>query len=193
MSAAPITLVCGFGRCGSSMVMQMLRAGGMPVTGEWPDFETILGIANGSVSALEDSYNAGRATKILEPHKVAPKLRPGGYRSIWLDRDVEQQAKSLMKLLEVGENRRNRRALSRSLLIDRAQALKALNRLGPVLELRFEDILLLPRASALAMAEFCELPESAIDAMAAAVRPRSPMCAMGRDLEADLVEQGAPE
>lgn len=34
-----LILVCGFGRCGSSLVMQMLDVGGLPVVGSFPDYE----------------------------------------------------------------------------------------------------------------------------------------------------------
>ena len=34
-----ILLICGHGRCGSSLVMQMLAAGGVKCAGKYPDFE----------------------------------------------------------------------------------------------------------------------------------------------------------
>src|SRR5271163_1780808 len=86
----PPVVVTGFGRCGSSLVMQMLHAAGFPVTGEYPSFEC-------------EEYHFGGvappagASKILNLDCEAP---PGGpYRWIWLDRNPAQQVKSQAKLL----------------------------------------------------------------------------------------------
>jgi hypothetical protein len=39
MMSAPVIVVAGLGRCGTSLVMQMLAAAGLPCVGSFPDFE----------------------------------------------------------------------------------------------------------------------------------------------------------
>ena len=39
MSAPPALLVAGLGRCGTSLMMQMLAAAGLPCVGEFPAYE----------------------------------------------------------------------------------------------------------------------------------------------------------
>ena len=91
----PITVVAGFGRCGSSLVMQMLAAGGMRTPySSFPSYE----IPHGIKVLMGELY--GGAVKILDPHVHQP---PKGhvYRFIWLDRDPVQQAKSMAKFWKV--------------------------------------------------------------------------------------------
>lgn len=101
----PTVIVAGFGRCGSSLVMQMLHAAGFPVTGEYPSFE-------------RDEYNTGGlsppagASKILNLECNPPPA--GAYRWVWLDRSPAQQAKSQAKfLLELSGIRMSRRDVRR--------------------------------------------------------------------------------
>lgn len=91
---APIILICGFGRCGTSLVMQMLAAGGIPVVGKAPGHEEHP--PRGADAAYWREHYAGRALKVLDPHLNRP---PAGldYRILWLDRDSRQQALSQMK------------------------------------------------------------------------------------------------
>lgn len=63
MSTPRITIVCGFGRCGMSLVMQTLDAGGMPVHDSWPAYEDAT--AHGGNRALMDTLPA-KAVKRLD-------------------------------------------------------------------------------------------------------------------------------
>jgi hypothetical protein len=93
---APILLVCGFGRCGTSLVMQMLDTGGVPVIGRAPAYEEMVPPGAG-VDYWRENFS-GRAMKLLDPQRHRP---PAGldYRILWLDRDFHQQALSQVKLL----------------------------------------------------------------------------------------------
>lgn len=193
MADAPVTLVSGFGRCGTSMVMQMLRAGGMPVMGDWPAFE----VTQATVSDFDAYWVSGQdgaAVKVLDLHKVGRHLGPGAFRTIWLDRNTSQQALSHAKFLRITSGlvmtRRNRRRFERSLRSDRPAALREAKRLGNVMILRFGEILEDPYKAAVDICLFTGLTDP--KAMASAVRPRSPVAMLGMDLEEDLAAAGAP-
>jgi hypothetical protein len=194
MTILPVTLVCGFGRCGSSLVMQMLRAGGMAVTGNWPAFEAEQ--ANGAAfNAAWVSQQHGSAVKVLDIHRPEIALPAGQYRSIWLDRDPYQQALSHAKFVRImfglPMDRAHRRRFERSLIEDRPAAIAALRNLGPVLCIRFETILARPLDAAADIAAFCELPAGAIHSMAATVLSRNSDATPDLAIELALLERAA--
>lgn len=186
MTMKPITIVAGFGRCGSSLVMQMLAAGGMPTPyAEFPSYEVDFAKTPVMMSALQ-----GGAIKVLAPHIHRPPVGPV-YRWIWLDRDPVEQAKSMAKfwraafveapaslppMLEFGPDQIAE--LAESFKRDRPRAnglmLKYTQCTG-ILKLRFEAILLDPPWAAYSLSKFCggRLDEAK---MVAAVRPRGPEC-----------------
>lgn len=180
VDALPPVIVAGFGRCGSSLVMQMLHATDFPVTGEYPSFEC-------------EEYQTGElappagASKILNLDCETP---PGGpYRWIWLDRNPAQQAKSQAKLLrELGGIRMSRksvRAMACNYAPSRRASFDVMHRLGgPVLVLSFEQIVQDPATAAKQIAEFVGC--SGAGKMAAVVRRRGPEC-LPYLLEAELV------
>ncbi len=91
-------IVSGVGRCGTSMVMAMLGAGGMEVVGEPPLYqdpwsaEELARDLNGFRGSLQ-----GHVVKLLYPRLwVLDEKAP--YRCIWLVRDPMQQAASQAKL-----------------------------------------------------------------------------------------------
>ena len=166
----PPVIVAGFGRCGSSLVMQMLHAAGFPVTGEYPSFEC-------------EEYNAGGmpppagASKVLNLEYNPP---PGGpYRWVWLDRSPAQQAKSQAKMLrELGGVRVSRkfvRALACGYGPGRRASFEVMRRLGgPILVLSFEQLVLDPRGAAEQLAAFTGCDHAGV--MAGVVRKRKPEC-----------------
>ena len=176
----PPVVVSGFGRCGSSLVMQMLHAAGFPVTGDYPSFEC-------------EEYNMGvvpppaGASKILNLDCTPP---PGGpYRWIWLDRSPTQQAKSQAKLLRelagIRMSRQKVRAMACSYAPGRQDSFKAMRRLGgPILVLSFEGLVSNPRNAAESIAAFVSCGN--IEEMAGVVRKRGPEC-LPYLLEAELV------
>lgn len=184
MTDKPVYLISGYGRCGSSLIMQMLDAGGMGCLGTWPSFE----VPNGDVLALPWAFLGGRAVKVLDllvrDHNAALPARAGGYRAIWLDRDAEQQARSIQKFLAwLGQlpphcqNRNARRALARDMINARSGAVTRLHRLtgqAPLL-LSFETILANPPRAAERLAQWTGL-DLDTGAMAAQVMRRGPHC-----------------
>lgn len=180
----PPVIVSGFGRCGSSLVMQMLYAADFPVSGDYPSFEC-------------EEYNMGGqpppagASKILNLECNPP---PGGpYRWIWLDRSHAQQAKSQAKLLRelagIRMSRHQVRAMACSYAPGRVDSFEVMRRLGgPILELSFERLVSNPRNAAESIAVFVGCGK--IEEMAGAVRKRGPEC-LTYLLEAELVQGAA--
>lgn len=172
----PITIVAGFGRCGSSLVMQMLAAGGMPTPySEYPSYE----VQNGTQLLIAKLY--GAAIKTLDPHINRPP--PGlPYRFIWIDRDPVEQAKSMVKFVGAVSNVKLKgdavATLAASFKKDRPKANAVMlhyAKCHQILKLKFEEILADPAGTAKKLHDFCggKLDEAA---MAAAVRPRGPEC-----------------
>lgn len=185
MNAAPMIAVSGFGRCGSSMLMQMLHAGGVPCTGRAPAFED-----NAVVYAVTPEYvaeHAGHAVKVLDPQRVG---LPGNVRVIWMDRDVNEQARSLIKFTEllhgVRYSRDARRSLPASLRRDRIAAMRVIGQ-RPLMAMRFESVLRMPISAACRLRDFVAPLQFDPLAAAAQVRQRDSECAPGLDLELSLM------
>lgn len=91
-----LLLVCGSGRCGTSLVMQMLAAARVPIAGRYPMFED-----HRTTSQCNPEWVAKQdgAIKLLDPHRYFPRdfRFPPTARAIWLTRDKKQQAKSWFK------------------------------------------------------------------------------------------------
>ena len=186
--------VSGQCRCGTSLMMQMLQAGGVDCHGEFPAFEppeVNLGRDIAALAAL------GKAVKLLDPHRDAtfPELR--GVPVIWMDREYAEQAKSQVKLLETLSGlhipRRSAaiRGMAKSIREDRETCLDRFSDAGAeVFELRFESVLAYPYATARDVAAFLRLPLDQ-PRMARAVIPRSPQCQRDMALEISLCEGGA--
>jgi len=170
-----IIVVAGYGRCGSTMVMQMLAAGGCPMTGEWPAYEVPESL---ELSAAWLAEHDGMAVKVLDPHKHPFPAGPD-YRVIWLDRNSEQQARSLAKFLGELVNLRLTDAdvekFRQSYRAERPKVMALFRDVGAtVLPVRFESILLSPKTAAAQLAGFVGGLDAA--AMAQVVLPRSPEC-----------------
>jgi hypothetical protein len=155
---APTIGVAGFGRCGSTMAMAMLRAGGIPaVDGSDPDSGELLD----GIEALAGVELAGRAVKILDLAGRVPLPR-ADWRFIWLDRDPVQQARSVAKFVEWSTDGaidlyaedQDLKNLIRSYDLDRPRVLGELKRYGPVLVLQYERVLAQPKRASRALARF---------------------------------------
>jgi hypothetical protein len=181
MRKKPTIIVSGLGRCGSSLTMQMLSAGGMPCVGAFPDFEDEIVLH--PLAADFITAHSGMAIKVLNPH-ISTLPEGPAYAIIWLDRDPAEQAKSQVKMLNTalppGDrlNHRARRAMTSSLRKERNTAVQALpkhNRCG--LFTTFERIIDHPEAAAADLARFLA-PEFDLDAerMARVAIPRSAKC-----------------
>ncbi len=188
-----IILICGFGRCGSSLCMQMLAAGGMPVVGEFPAFEECLQLPSGT-RALESLR--GHAVKLLDPHR-GPIPRGPRYRAVWLDRDPKQQALSMAKFLRgvagISFKRRDVKRIAKAFCEDRPKALAGLRgACEDVVTLRFEDILADPLIAAVELEALVD-QELDVSAMARAVLPRDGACRPDLGIEAMLASTTATE
>ncbi len=183
--------VCGFPRSGSSMVMAMLHAGGVqPVEGSSLAAYELPSISPEVLEALDVS---GQAVKLLDYSVFWPvPPKPGGWRFIWLDRSPREQARSMVKFMSVmvpgvlkGDAEGTFR---RSFKADVPKAIRALSAAGPVLRLRFEDVVARPLAAARDLATYLH-PEWSIDVEAAAsiVLERDGRCRPDLAIEAAAV------
>lgn len=188
-----ITLVAGLGRCGTSLTMQMLAAGGAPVVGDYPAYEdTRFGFDSPWATPWKDSV--GQVVKVLDPHRFElPTEWP--LRTIWLDRNLKEQARSQAKILRllcgIPAGRNDVRQIAAALSDSTREAIATLADRGPLMRLHFEDILDNPIGAAALMASFARIAPADIEKMAAVVRLRSPRCQPGMDIEVSLCE-GTP-
>lgn len=182
--AGPVIMVCGFGRCGSSLAMQMLHAAGVPMYGDdavWPSFEAgeAQKLIRGDLTWLPKAE--GRAVKVLDLHRGRHLPGPPvAIKAIWLDREPVEQARSHLKFLaamlgQVDRSRAAVRAMARSIHKDRPRAQAVLATLrADVLRLDFEDLLASPVAAAERIAR--HVGGLAVAPMADCVVPRAPEC-----------------
>lgn len=190
----PVLIVAGLGRCGSSLCMQMLQAGGVDCVGEYPAFEP----SESDPAVLTTGWlasNAGRAVKCLDPQRAdycrfseVPRV------VLWLDRDPKEQAKSMVKFGRliggIPYTRAHLPALRESLRRDRVLAFSWLKLSGcESLRLEFEHIIEAPIEAAARIAAFIA-PHFRLDVSAAAkqVLHRPSKC-LRCLLEAQLIER----
>lgn len=173
---SPTIGVCGFGRCGSTMVMAMLDAGGVkPVAGSAPLSYELPGL-----EALEGCDLAGKTVKLLDGIQYYD-LPEATWRFIWLDRDVKQQAKSFVKfgsavlgdLFQAGAD--VEAAIAESYVRDRPTTLAGYRARGLLLTLRYEDVLARPLTAA-AQIRRTVAPQLDIERAASAVHVRTGEC-----------------
>jgi hypothetical protein len=183
-------LVCGFGRCGSSLVLQMLKAGGVDCHGEFPAFEPEDVNLDRNMNTLLPKLE-GKAAKILDPHRSQwPQAKD--VRIIWLDRNFEEQAKSQIKFLKilsgikVPHEKEAIKKLAASYGPDRDACFKIFkNKRFEVMEMFFEDIIENPAQAATNLINFLELDSDPVT-MGSVVFKRNPACAKGLEIEAAL-------
>lgn len=182
----PRPIVSGFGRCGSTLVMRMLVAGGARALADHASSLEAVEVttALGWLRVLaRDRYAPPAAVKGLYP--CFPPPESGPYAFIWLDRDSHEQAASHAKFMQhvvgVRLRRDQQRAWQRSLVRDRAAALEKLRSYpeSTLTILSFERVLAEPIAVARELADL--LPHHRIepDAMVRVVARRSPACLRG--------------
>ena len=178
MQSLPPIIVSGFGRCGSTMVMTMLQAGGVPWTA---DASELSGETPGLDAALA-AVTPGHAVKVLLGRAAdARAIRGEDRRVVWCSRDPREQAKSMEKFMHrmrlIPPDIPVAAALKQSLPAETVQARRILRRAGtPVLVLDYATALRNPVGAALRIAAF--LPQYQVDASAAAevVQARSARC-----------------
>lgn len=189
----PTIIAAGLGRCGSSLVMQMLHATGVECAGTYPDFEE--DFTPGDYLPASRLLSHG-AYKLLSPNVMdfdAAGLI-GNAIVIWLDRDPDEQAKSHIKFMaangiDVPSDTppwRWREQLRK----DREESRAVLSKL-PTLKLTFERIIITPLDAANAITDFAMQHGIYLDAhlMAARVLERGIRCEPDMRIEAALVER----
>lgn len=188
----PAIGVCGYGRCGSTMAMQMLAAGGVPLLpgAELPPHEV-------PFASLHHRALAGHAVKLLDSPGYRAGLPPAPlWRFVWLDRNPLQQALSHLKFLAtMGRYRRTSdeverfaaeaKGLARSYQADRPRLLTILRGAGEVLVWEYERVLANPRKAAKALAALW--PGFDVAAAAAAVHKRDGLCLPDLSVEVEAV------
>ncbi|MBD3770488.1 MAG: hypothetical protein IE925_10090 [Rhodobacterales bacterium] len=172
-------IVSTFQRGGSSLVMQMLYAGGLDCAGSAPDFE------DGRAMLRRESGNDAQwisgedgAVKLLEPQRFKTGQRVA-LSAIWLDRDPMARARSAVRFMAskgvpIAAARQSMRAFASSYVHDRKMALHHLAGLcaGNVMALTFEELVQDPRKAARMIAGL--IPHRGLDqaAMASVAIPR---------------------
>lgn len=185
-------IVSGLTRCGSSLMMQMLYAGGCPISCE-PGNEAISGEHSDQLSALREialGLTEGKAIKCLDPHNF-PLPQNKDYLIIWMKRDFKEQAKSITKfmqmLLGVRESKRTMiRKLEKSLPIETLKCYHLLSSY-PILEVGFEDVINNAKKEAERVAAFVkEVVQLDVNKMTTVIIDRSTDCYSGM-LESEII------
>ena len=183
-----ITVVCGFPRSGSSLMMRILYDSGMEVYAK-----SLASFEHSDVLSLPScstwmSKCEGKAVKILDPHRHVPP-RGYEYRFLWMERNHVEQAKSQIKFLKAtGMNvpRTAVGAIARSMEQDEPIAAKVLAGFkdSRIMRVRFGRLISKDESLARRIAEFVGLP--AIDYRS--VVHRSPLCLPGMGMEAGAMD-----
>lgn len=174
-------LICGVGRCGTSLVMQMLKAAGLRVPGEHPFHE----FEDGAPDGWEDQFDA---VKWLAPGRATEPLSMDyDWRALWLTRNPLEQAKSWVKFSQAQGVKmspyptvRLQEALVH-IATETAEGIYiAARTAGAMRVLAFETVLQQPLVAARAIAEMWgawDDQPSSVRAMVDTVEARGPACA----------------
>jgi hypothetical protein len=184
-----IYVVAGLGRCGTTLMMRMLHAGGMiPAVDNTAAYEH-----DSMENAIKDIDTfEGKLVKWLEPQRF--KLPAGKeYKIIWMVRDPIEQAKSQAKFLQVMTNlvtdRSSRRKSVEQNIKHTSQCLQMFkDRKIQHVVMKFENVVLYPKDSAILACEFLKLPLD-VSKMVQQVIKRHPDCAPGLDIEARFTNE----
>ena len=187
-----MNLVCGSGRCGSSLVMQMLDAGGVSVVGSGPYYEPVETIWH-DFNADWLSQQTG-VVKLLYPIPAVAKFNPGDYRVIWLTRDKDQQAKSFLKfamhMRKIPKEDQDVKAIAKDMIEEERVCLNALEKLGRLMILSFEHIITEPCEAAGKILDFFQV-DGDVERMITEVHKRDTLSLPDMTLEDNLIETKA--
>lgn len=182
-------LVCGLGRCGTTLVMKMLYAAGVPVFADsLASFEHQAMRLPGDIDQVFPLFR-GEAVKILDPFRwdFGAVPFPRDTMAIWVRRNYKEQAKSQQKFLKwcgvQSVSGQWWRDCQRVLPKETEESMAVL--LGhniPTHIVQFEDILKDPLREATRIAVAIGRPAGAA-VMASVVIERSPQCAPDMAIE----------
>lgn len=175
----PIIIVSGCARCGTTAMLTMLEAGGVPVSGDPVSHEQ----PESTKLPRHHEWLAdcrGKAIKILDPHRHTPPTHYP-YRWVFMRRDSRQQALSQIKFLEAlfGSQITYTRKLRESIRADNQRLPAWLReRYGKnnVLVVRFEKLISNPLDTALRVCRFLSVGSSEAEVMTNAIHRREPEC-----------------
>lgn len=188
----PILFVTGLGRCGTTMVMQMLQAAGIPCAGSPPAFEDIP-VSPSGVDHAWLNQQVGRAVKWIDPTVTRVRHSNGG--AIFLTRDPVEQAKSQLKMLGARSDRSTRRGMAKSIQRDTRHARAIVRNLFGdhfVLNLHYDKMLRDPAFAAARMAYFCDtlgFPFGPSGDAATVVHKRDAMCRPDMNAELSMIDR----
>lgn len=192
----PILFVTGLGRCGTTMVMQMLQAAGVPCAGSPPAFEDIP-VSPSGVDHIWLNQQGGCAVKWIDPTVTRIRHREGDHKgaAMFLTRDPVEQAKSQLKMLGARNDRSARRAMAKAIQRNTRHARAIVRHLFGdhfVLNLHYDKILRDPAHAAARMAYFCDTLGFAFgpsgDA-AAVVHKRDAECRPDMNAELSMIDR----
>lgn len=198
MNERPVLIVSGLGRCGTSMVMQLLDAGGIRCAGRAPAYEP----ERASPESFDPDFIAscaGGAVKLLDPYRVPVIQAPA--LVIWCRRDFMEQAKSQIKfvrlIFQIDVRSSAKEKMRKKLIEDHDKAWKWLSKMPERLafmQVLFEDLIRDPVVAARAIGDFIRPHGFSLDdqAAATAVIPRTVRCLPGL-LEIDQINRGGPQ
>ena len=181
-----VLLVAGLGRCGTTMMMTMLDAGGFPVTGPRPSYELTERFSPTRADKPWLAAQGGNAVKLLDPTRYG--LRESDFTTppvvILMERRASQQARSQVKLLNSTSNqvlipRAAEKLMRRSIERDTPRLRAQMGHLGFVYRLQFETVLADPASVAIRLARIVHHHfKRGFDHLTAAdaVLPRDPKC-----------------
>jgi len=203
-----VLIVSGLARCGSSLMMRMLYAGGMPVfVTNHNSFEHPFALKLPTNNAWLAECD-GKAVKVLDPQRFVPRMPEGvEAATIWTARDYHEQAKSMFKFISIVSgnpaemmrgpervgitNDKIVERLEASLKHDGPVAVRTMKAIGETHIVRFEDVIKRPFPAALHVAMFVEAEMGVqldVDKMVSVVVRRSPDCYDGM-LEIESLER----
>lgn len=165
-----INVITGLGRCGTSLVMQMLDAVGEPVVGQYPWYEprqTVPKTYNKRWLGRQD----GKFIKLIFPLQF--DFPDAEYKFLYLIRDPVQQFLSIIKL-QKAQGRTISVTLEQGIANvqkNQMKSYKMIRELGPVHVMQFEDLINRPVDCAAILLEHFRL-KADIDRMAAVVKAR---------------------
>lgn len=192
--APGLILVSGLARCGTSLLMQMLSAGGWPVYGPdestWPAFEHPIAMSGQSPTLSATGLIKWLIPVVPVPREFRPPKTVRG--TIFLHRNPLEQARShlkLMKYMGMPTGDVDAEAYGRTFARDAPLARAALARSGPVLDASFENLISMPRVVLADIQRFIGDPMD-IDAAVKQLRPRKTGAAcLPCLLEEEMVEE----
>lgn len=193
MSGDQAIVVTGFRRCGTTLLMRMLYAGGVDVVAD-----TLFGFEDKRANGLPRKWEwfeecRGKAVKVIDPHRFTPPLDRIPSLVVFLTRNPREQAKSICKFAYRVNGDKRARGLAGAIEIDIRRELKPTLQLlarrlknGSLVTLPFEETIASPRTVATELAQFLGR-QLDVDAMVDQVVPRGPECYRGL-LELALTE-----